>query len=468
MSERKDQVDTPSLAYESKAVLWGMIHDLLGGTFTMREAGEKWLPREDKEEVKAYEARVLRTFLFNALQNALDRLVAKPFSRALTQKGTTETRLQAVIDDVDRTGLTMHDFAKQIFKAGDTYGLTHVLVDFPKTREAGEEPATLAEEVAVGARPIFVHVKPPQLLGWRTEQREDGSTRLLQVRVHETRTEPKGDYLDETVEYVRVYTTDSWELHKKVEENWVKEDSGTHTFGEVPLYTLYFNQEGYMSAAPPFADLAHLNIAHWQSNSDQRLILSFSRMPLLFGAGFTAEEIENGLVIGPRRLVASENEKAALTFVEHTGAAIAAGERDLSSLEERMEVLGLQPFIQRSAESTATGKKIDETKTETAVQSWIRAEESFLRVLVEVAGKWLNIADVGDVSFDINNDFGISDRAADDLDKLLTMVLAGKLSHKTFLLEVKRRGVLSDTVDPDDEIQAIKEEGPRLGTIGEE
>lgn len=465
MAEEQDQVDNPSLYYQGMAMVWQMFTDLMGGTFAMREAGERWLPREEKEEDRAYKNRVKRSVLFNALKNTIKRLTSKPFSKAVTQKGTLPEPLQEVVNDVDRTGLSMHDFARQLLEAGIEQGITHVLIDFPKTIVEGEKPLSLGEEREQGARPILIHVKAPQLLGWQTERKNDGSQRLKQVRIHEKRVEQKGAYGEQEVEYVRVFTTTKWELWRRdpESEEWAIEENGTHTFGEVPLVTFYVNQTGFLTGEPPLEDLAHLNIAHWDSSSDQRQILSFSRMPLLFGAGFSDEQVEGGITVGPRRIIHTENEQAKLEYVEHTGAAIEAGERDLNDLEERMEVLGLQPFIQRSSASTATGKVIDETKTETEIQAWIRALETVLVGLVEASGIWIGITKLPtDFGFDINNDFGISQRVSTDLDILLKMVMAGKLSHKTFLQEVKRRGLVMDTVDPEVEIEDISREVPGL------
>ncbi|MBX8484820.1 DUF4055 domain-containing protein [Pseudomonas cichorii] len=42
---------------------------------------------------------------------------------------------------------------------------------------------------------------------------------------------------------------------------------------------------GTLFCDPPFKDLAHLNIQHWQSKPDQDNILHVARVPILFGSG---------------------------------------------------------------------------------------------------------------------------------------------------------------------------------------
>jgi hypothetical protein len=456
MMQKQDQIDATSSYYDDMCNLWQMIQDLLGGTESMRRAGEKWTPREERESKTAYNQRVLRTTLFNGMRNAVRRAVTKPFSRPVTYRefDKLDPRLQNVLDDVDRTGCSMHDFSRKVFENGVKFGVTYVLVDFPKFNQ--EQPLTLKEERQLGARPILIHVTPPQLLGWRTERRMDGSTVLTEVRIHETRCEPIGKYTDAEVEYVRYFSQTEWQLWRKdpATDKWEVIEEGTHTFGEVPLFAFYTNQTGFMTGDPPFEDLAFLNVAHWNSSSQQELILSFSRMPLMFARGFSQEQIDDGIEIGPRRLIHTENERGELKYVEHTGAAIEAGERDLSKREEQMEVLGMQPFIQRSNSSTATGKIIDEGKNDSEAQSWVREQESFIYVIMLAVARWLGIRELPrDFAADINNDFGISERNAEDIASLLKMVLAGLISHKTFLEEVKRRNLIGELVDIDQEIE---------------
>ena len=76
-----DDVGSPSAEYLDMAVRWELPEDLMGGTLTMRAAGEKWLPRETNEKWENYLTRLDRAVLFNGYGNAVHRCVGKPFSR---------------------------------------------------------------------------------------------------------------------------------------------------------------------------------------------------------------------------------------------------------------------------------------------------------------------------------------------------------------------------------------------------
>lgn len=459
MKQRKDSVSTPCIAYDRMAERWELIHDLLGGTLAMRAARSKWLPSEEAESASAYLQRLARAVLFPAFRSAVQRIVSKPFSRAVT--ATLPPRLEPLVKDADGAGRTLSQLAREVFTDLVVYGKAHLLVDYAAV--GGE--LNLAEEESLGLRPTIARVPVPDLIGWDFDGPR--STGLARIRIRESSVEKDeaSSYLDKPVERVRVIERDAWQLWEKLTKNdeggqaredWVLVGEGSMSLGLVPLVTIYANQTGPLQAEPPLEDLAWLNLAHWQSDSDQRNILRVSRFAILFARGFRGGDDDDEFVIGPFNMVKSRSEAADLRYVEHQGTAIAAGREDLRGLEQRMELLGMAPFVERSSQSTATGKAIDHDAAMTQVQEWVRALEDGLRDAFSLACRWIGI-DSKDITVDVFNDFSTLDRS-DDLDFLLRAVTAGKLSLQTFLGELKRRGQLGDGVDPTEELERIAED----------
>jgi hypothetical protein len=251
---------------------WELIGDLLGGTVAMRGAGEKWLPKESKENEIAYRARLQRSFLYPAFADTVNKLVSKPFAQPVVVEHSDALPdvLQGIEEDTDLADTSLSAFARDVFDTAVAYGLCHVLVDYPRVN-AG---ATLADERQVGARPFFVLVKPTNLIGWRTTKSEGGGIRLTQVRIYECTNESVGEWGEQKVEYVRVYNESTWEVWRKTstDKEYIKTDEGNHTYPGVPLHTFYTDRTGFMTADPCLFELAELNVAHWQSMSDQRNI----------------------------------------------------------------------------------------------------------------------------------------------------------------------------------------------------
>ena len=435
-------VSTPSLAYVSMVEKWDMLHDLIGGTFVMRAAREKWLPQETKEKHQKYEIRLGRSFLYNALKSTIKKLSSKPFTRAVTIRGDLPDAL--LENNVDNAGTNLTQFARKAFESAVTYGLTHILVDFPTV----DEPLNLQSERKL--RPAMILIPPPDMLGWTSEIRV-GEKVLTSIRYKENRIVAT-DFKEEIVEYVRIINEVDWQLWRRDKEGWKLDSEGPHTFGGVPLVTVYIDKTGFMTADPPLEDLAHVNIAHWQSQSDQRNILRFARMGIIAITGITEEEMPK-IVIGPNNFIQIANKDAEVFYVEHSGAAIGAGADDIVHLEELMETLGLQPMLQRSAQATATGKLIEEGKTQSDIQAWIRALENALNIAIQFAAKWTKVET--DAIVDIFNDFALSNRSTSELELMSKMQVNGQMSRETFLKETKRRGVVSEDLVVDEELDRI-------------
>jgi len=467
--ENKNTVDSPCSAYTAMQSHWDLIDDLLGGTLAMRAAGEKWLPKEPKEENQAWQNRLDRSILYGAYSDTVDDLVGRPFSKPVTIQGKLPEQLASLEDNCDGQGTDFTQFARELFYTCLSRGLTHVLIDYPKTTREDGKKLTLAQEKQTGVRPIFVHIRPQQLIGWRYEKGLDGKPKLIQIRWKETHSEPDGEFGTKEVETIRVYTTDGWQIHTKNDKEYVLTEEGTHTYPDgIPLVTCYVNKDGFMTAQPPLEGLAWLNLAHWQSYSDQRNILRFARAALLFAKGLTDEEMEKEVVLGPSRMFRSTNSEADMKFVEHTGKAIEAGRQDLLDLEERMTVLGLEPLLSRPGNQTATGQSIDEAKSQSSIQAWIRSLELALYNAIVIAAKWTGETLSDDFTIDIYNDFGVSIRATADIEALIKMRQAGEIDRETFLREVKRRALLSEATDIEEVISRIEAEGPSLGLLRDE
>jgi hypothetical protein len=465
----KSPVAQPSISYQRCAKKWKMVDDLCGGTRAMREARTDWLPRELREEDASYNARVDRSILYGALRDTIDNVVSKPFSKPIVSSDDVlDERLMRIEDSVDRRGQSLTSFGAEIFKAAIKYRYTYVLVDYPAAVVDGNGNVVrrnVGQERAGDIRPYFVHIKPTSMLGIRYGTDETGREIVTQARIHSTEMVEDGEYGDIEVERIVVWTTTEVVIYESVKgdgDKFVEVDRRSHTYKEVPIYRLDLDPEGGDSGELPFEDLAWLNIAHWQSMSDQRNILRVARVPMILAAGFDKSEIGDNLTVSASRFFRTKNPAARLEHVEHSGKAIEAGENDLRRLEERMIIIGLQPLVQNSGTQTATGKAIDQAQSHTMVQAWIRETEGFLLELYRMAARWLGPAVTIPETFklSINNDFGYSINAAQDVANLIKARMAGELSRKTFLQELKRRGFLSDGIDINIEMSAIEEEAP--------
>jgi hypothetical protein len=265
------------------------------------------------------------------------------------------------------------------------------------------------------------------------------------------------------VEQVRVLYPGAYEIWRKVGESnsWQVHEEGTTGLAKITLVPVYLNRTGFMQGEPPLEDLADLNLAHWRRSSDLENILHVAGVPILFGVGFS---LENGdkLVIGASTMASASDPNAKLSYVEHSGKGIGAMREGLKDLEFQMQVQGLELLIPRPGSETATGRAIDQAAMHAPLAMMAWALKDALEQAFSFLGEYFALGEDAGGSLTVNTDFGVSMRDAADLQTLIAAVNAGHITRGTFLKELKRRGVLSDDIVPEDEVARLEMEAPAL------
>ncbi|WP_163998668.1 DUF4055 domain-containing protein [Pyxidicoccus caerfyrddinensis] len=463
-------VNTPSSTYRDMLPDWELVLALLGGTRAMRAAGRKYLPQYAREEDAAYRERLNRTVLFNYFAKVLSFLATRPFSKPVRLGESAPEELKALAEDVDRLGSDVTSWARAVFKDGLAKGLTHVLVDFPAVDP--EAVRTLEDEKRAGLRPYFVHVPAEALIAAYVEV-VDGEERLTHARIRESEVRREG-FEEVKVERVRVLEPDSWAVYERSgTSEWAQVGGGPNKLGFIPLVTWYAHREGFQLAKPPLLDLAHKNVEHWQSSSDQRNVLTVARFPMLAASGVAPPPGSGedggqggGLKVGPHSLLTTESPQGKFYYVEHSGAAIEAGRKDLEDLKEEMAALGVELLVRKSGSSTATEKSINTAQSHSELQALAESFGDALELAFHFAARWLGLeVEDGALKVEVHTDFGLSEGDAQGLDVLFKARAAREISRQAFLTELKRRGVLAPDFNAEVDADLLQAEGPALGTL---
>jgi hypothetical protein len=274
-------VQDTTLAVDLMRPDWALVSALLGGTRTMRAAGQTYLPKWPKEDAEAYTTRLSVSVLFPAYQRTVQTLAGKPFSKPITVGEDVPARFLPWLQDIDLQGRNLDAFASDVMQTALGYGLAGILVDYPPALNV----RTQAQELAAGLRPYWIEIKPQQILGWRAS-RVDGTWKLLQLRLAEAVEVEDGEFGTKLVDQVRVLEPGSWRTFRSTDTGlWVLHEEGVTTLKMIPFVPVYGGRTGFMTAVPPLVEVAHLNVAHWQSASDQQNILHVARVPILTVTG---------------------------------------------------------------------------------------------------------------------------------------------------------------------------------------
>lgn len=441
----KKTIATPHPDVEAMAPLWPLPRALYAGTKAMREAGQMFLPKEAAESEPAYLARLARTTLFNAFAKTVQDMAGRVFAKEIQYGENVPTQIKAWCENIDLTGRHLNVFAMDVFKDAMQVGLAHILADSP-VENVGTTRATQG-------RPYLVHLRAEDVIGWTHETTQDG-LRLTSLRFHETVEVVDGIHVAR-IPQIRVLMLGAWQVWRKNEKGeWVLFEEGLRGIEEIPLATIYLDRTGFMTGKPPLQDLADLNVTHWQSCSDQRNILHVARVPILFGAGFPEDA---PIVIGSSSMTRASDPGSTLSYVEHSGAAIGSGRDDLKDLEFQMQAMGLQLLVSQPGQS-ATGEVRDDVKENSRLAMWADALKDGLENAIGY------MAQIGGLGVDggsliVNKDFGIAARGAVDVQSILAAVRDGIISKETAIREFLRRGILSDDIDPAEELEKAAEDG---------
>jgi hypothetical protein len=439
------------------AARWHLPLTLWGGTQDMRRAGEQYLPKQLKESNTAYERRVNRSFLFNAFKKTVQSLTGKVFSKEISLQDDVPPQIVDWTENVDLTGRSLNLFARDVFEGGAKTGLGHILVDMQRNQPG----ASLADERAANLRPYMKFIAAESLIGWRSKI-INGQPALTQIRIKDDQEEEDGEFGEVLKQRIRVIEPSQFRVFELQDDEWALVDAGPMTLGKIPLATFYGQREGFLLAEPPLEELAWMNAAHWQSNSDQRQILHIARVPILFGAGLDGKK---EYTIGSDYMIDAPL-GSELKYVEHSGAAIASGRQDLVDIEERMRIMGVEPLMPKTGNVTATAKAIDSAAAHSQLQAMTIGLGDAIEQAFDFMADWANLGEGGSVK--VNDDFGLAFQDQVDLDTLIKARQAGDISRETLWAEMKRRNVLMDDFSPEEETERLEDEGPALGLIGRE
>jgi hypothetical protein len=455
-------VSTPSPEHAKAVDRAELPRTLMKGTRGMRRAESKFLPKLQAESQANYQNRLQRSVLFNAFKKTVADMTGKIFSKPIVLGADVPAAIKDFAENIDLTGRNLNVFARDAFYDAMQTGIGFILCDMHRAVQRPDGlPATRLDMQQAGIRPYLVYVPIENLLGWKSEQ-VAGVETLTQVRIKECVSVPDGDFAEKEVEQIRVLTPGAWQTWRKSEvqaDVWMIYEEGTTSVQKIPLAPVYLNRTSFMCGAPPLEELADLNACHWQSSSDQRNILTVARVPILFGTGFEAETI---LEIGASSLVRNSNPNAKLQYIEHSGQAIGAGDKDLETLKQEMQAMGLQLLIEKPGGKTATGEIRDDAKENSHLASMAASLQDALEHAFGFMAQFLGMGEDAGGSIVVNQEFGVPSGWG-DIAQVLAARVAGEISRETYWSEMIRRGFLADDFDPEVEAARLGSEAPAFG-----
>ena len=440
ITARVASISDPNQAWHNQAAHWGLIEDLIGGTYEMRRRHRRYLPQEPREQDESYDNRLARSVCPPYFQR-LERMLAGMLTRKPVVLNDVDDIIQEHLFDVDLQGNDLNIWTYETTRKLIRYGHVGVLVDAPAAGQNG--------------RPYWVSYTPREILGWRAEL-IDGQQQLTQLRLLESVVEPDGLYGEKTVEQVRLLTPGGYQLHRKGDKgSFELYDEGTTSLDRIPFAVAYANRIGLMESRPPLEDIAELNLKAYQAQSDLDNQLHISAVPMLafFGFPSSAEEVS----AGPGEAIAFPADGRAEYIAPPTGA-FDAQFRRLEQLAQQINELGLSAVLgQKLSAETAEAKRIDRSQGDSTMMVIAQQVQDMIDNCLSFHAQYLNSTNAG--SSYVNRDFLGSRLDPADINALLQLYTAGTITQETLLTQLAQGEVLGDDFDVEEELEATQNGG---------
>lgn len=410
-----------------------LLRALRGGTKTLREGGEKWLPKEPGESRPGYQRRLKRSVLSNFITRAIKNLGSKPFSKPVVLESERNQELaDEYLKAIDGRGTSLTALASRVFEDALWQGTAFIAVDAPVN----------------GGRAYAYHLSADSILGFKMDE----DYQLTEIRIAEKATIPDGDFDEKEVGRVRIFRKEgehvTWDLWEEGDSEYsLILSNQPFALSEIPVMPIHASPvEGSddLFAPPPLLDLAYLNLQHYQESSDQAHILHVAKVPVLFASGVAQDA---SIAIGSEYAIKAE-QGSTLSWVEISGSSINAGRQSIIDLESRMSAYGAEMLQNLGAIETATGRALRAGENNNQIAQIAVALGAGIERVMGWIGKFNKISEPDFVAT-VNTDYGIN-ISNEEITALIQARTLGDLSREDFLNEYKRRGIVRSEFNIED------------------
>lgn len=447
-----EQLDTPSADWDAMAPYWTQVDTILEGAHAMRAMAKTYLPKFPNETQKDYKFRADSAKFTNVFRDIVEGLASKPFAQELALGEGASARMSQMFEDIDGRGNNLHVFAAETFFYGVARAIEWILIDYTKS----EGLVTVADEVAAGVRPYWVHVPATAVIDVQSVVAQ-GRERLSLVKILE---DPRRLRIFERSD-VGVVT---WRVLEKADnEEWRQTDAGTLTISEIPMVPFVTGRRkgSLWRFHPPMRDAADLQVELFQQETALKHIKALTCFPMLAANGVTPDIDGAGnpkpVPVGPQAVLYApmgmDGSHGEWKFISPTADVLNFLAKDIDTTILQLRELGRQPLTAQSGNLTKITTAVAAAKGNSAVQAWALALKDALEQALVITAMWLNETSSTEVK--VFTDFGVDAFEEKAPDWLIEARKNGDISGATLRTEFKRYGILSPEFDEEAERDAL-------------
>ena len=436
-------VSTTHPEYALARPRWRLVRDCLAGQDAVKRQGVAYLPATfAADDPLRYEQYIGRAFFMGVTGRTHAALLGMVFRKAATY--TLPPQVEALIEDIDGSGQSLTQLSKTLVAELLSVGRYALLVDYPQA----DENLDMETERTLGLRPTIAAYPAESLINWRFEGIA-GRRRLTLAVLAEQVPSEVDEYTHTTVTVYRVlrlrdgvYTQAIYnEQGRVLSEEYAPRMAGGATFDYIPLHIAGSTDNFPNPDIGPLVDMAHLNIAHYQSTAELKENEFFSAQGTLHldvgdmdADAFKAAN-PNGVVIGRRAgIVTSGGGSATLLQGDSRQSDILA---TMAHEEQQMVAIGARLVQRGGSNETAEAARINASAEASTLDTLVNNASECIEAALEDFARFLG-ADPGVIEYRLNTDFWATGLSAQDLQAITAGT--GKLYGAQDAIEMIRAG----------------------------
>jgi hypothetical protein len=487
--------DKPTFVAPAYAVMqprWKICSDVNIGTEAIRDEAnlDEYFPLGGAETADERVARVKRAEFFPMFKETVKGLVGLVFRKDPQLGNDVPTPIVNLAENIDGAGTALPVFLRRVFADALTKGHSGILVDVPKVTSS--RTLTIREETALGLRPYWVHIRPEQIINWRT-QTINGNTVLTLLVLKETVYAASGAYGTSAVDRFRVFIRNAetglidyevWTQESDTKDPELQANGTLRNVTVIPFVLVYGGERiAPLQSIPPLIDLAYTNIAHVQVLSDHRTSLHAAGNPILVIKGrvggnprpdpqapgaqpsqWAVDQVGNALAQQSEAILTGPNlgievdKDGDVFYAEHSGSALSSSSKELSDIETRGAAQGLA-MLQRDtrAAQTAESERLQRNEKDASLASAARSLEDAAEIALAFTALFMGLPDGGTISIDREFTDTILDTPR--MQAFIQATAAGQFTLETFWDILIRGGALPPDFDKVAERDALEQQG---------
>ena len=440
---------------------WTKCEIVREGEEAVKEQGEKFLPKLDKQTETQYNKYKLRALFYNAVERTVQGLTGAVFAKNPIIHIDNEED-EEFFNSITLDGIPFIDLVKNTFMDVLCPSRVGLFADVPQLSDDPNDD---------GGEAYVVKYEAQDIINWETEVIR-GKLQQTLIVLHEPRWLPSDDpYVKTLDEQWRVLSlVDAGDHHEYRQQLFIKDPRPENKdkfiqvgpdiyptirgkrFDHIPFVIINPSKLGTQVEKPICIDMVNVNLSHFRSSADLEHGRHFTGLPTAWVAGFDPKRTE--LTIGSTVAWVSANPHAHAGFLEFTGQGLGALENALKEKEKLLTILGARILEgQKDAVENAETQKVRRLGENSILANIADTVGVGISFIVQEVANWRG---KGKVKIALNKEYTAIQVDAPTVTAAMGALQQGAISFDTWFFNLKNWQMVPVERTVEDELNLIQ------------